>query len=372
MARTTRSPRLERVDLVCAVASSSTEKPRTRSVSSSESKPFVRRPVDERREVSGRDVAGVAVGSTRQRTSVAKASSGMSGDDEAVQPLDELLRVALDRGGAARQVGAGRGHQDGRGEAVAGDVADEEVERAVRRLHDVVVVASRLLRRLLPGREAEPGDARAAGAGGGSPGSFAPARSRSPSARASAPLRGGAASRGRARRGCRGRGGSPRRRRRTATSPFLFIASMTPTTEPDGVDEGDAEDAPRPVAGLLVDVVGEARVLVGVRDGDGLAGPRDEAGDAEPGGRRMSVESCATRVQRLPSGSRRKRLVRSASTSRVAEATISSRSGCSCRTPGHRLRDLEERAEVLELLLDRRTSWRRATCYFRRSGDSTR
>ena len=53
----------------------------------------------------------------------------------------------------------------------------------------------------------------------------------------------------------------------------------------------------------------------------------------KPGGRRMSVESCATRVQRLPSGSRRKRLVRSASTSRVAEATMSSRSGCSCRTP---------------------------------------
>ena len=47
----------------------------------------------------------------------------------------------------------------------------------------------------------------------------------------------------------------------------------------------------------------------------------------------MSVESCATRVQRLPSGSSRKRLVRSASTSRVAEATMSSRSGCSCRTP---------------------------------------
>ncbi len=53
----------------------------------------------------------------------------------------------------------------------------------------------------------------------------------------------------------------------------------------------------------------------------------------KPGGRRMSVESCATRVQRLPSGSRRKRLVRSASTSRVAEATMSSRSGWSCRTP---------------------------------------
>jgi hypothetical protein len=47
----------------------------------------------------------------------------------------------------------------------------------------------------------------------------------------------------------------------------------------------------------------------------------------------MSEESCATRVQRLPSGSRRKRLVRSASTRRLAEATISSRRGWSCRTP---------------------------------------
>ena len=38
----------------------------------------------------------------------------------------------------------------------------------------------------------------------------------------------------------------------------------------------------------------------------------------------------------------------------------------------HRLRDLEERAEVLEPLLDRRRHGRRATCYFRPPGVSTR
>ena len=38
-----------------------------------------------------------------------------------------------------------------------GDVADEEVEGASRRLHDVVVVAPRLLRGLLPGGQTKPG-----------------------------------------------------------------------------------------------------------------------------------------------------------------------------------------------------------------------
>ena len=87
----------------------------------------VPRPVDEGRKVAGGDVAGV---SGRADPAGDEGREGVVGDvggDEPVQLLDELLGVALDEVEGA-QVGPGGRHEDGRGEAVPGDVADEEVE----------------------------------------------------------------------------------------------------------------------------------------------------------------------------------------------------------------------------------------------------
>ena len=120
---------------------------------------------------------------------------------------------------------------------MAGDVADEEVERAERGLHDVVVVAAGLLGRLLPGGEAQ---SRRLGEALGPEVLLDLPReldlARHPETVAF-PLeetlrlqgdRGVAAERPEALLvvGVEG------------PSPFLFIASMTPTTEPDGVTRG--------------------------------------------------------------------------------------------------------------------------------------
>ena len=85
------------------------------------------------RLVDGEEEGGVAVGRGRLV-------------DQAVDARYESGEVGGAVHGHAAERGAQAGHEQGGGDAFAGDVADGEAERAVVRAEDVVVVAANALR----------------------------------------------------------------------------------------------------------------------------------------------------------------------------------------------------------------------------------